>query len=144
MLVSLIATAILVAACSASPTASDQHPTKETQTVVFSAIGSGTSTAQSITYATLQKGGSPRGRSGIIKNVPLPWSKRIVETVRPDVTTGLWPYYYLDVHNGTVGASTVTCSISVDGRVVSSDEVGPNAIASCGAPSHATSPVSHS
>jgi hypothetical protein len=145
MLVSLIASAILVAACSAPPpTASDQHPTTERQTVVFSATGSGTSTARSITYATLQKGGASRGENGIIKNVPLPWSKTIVESVSPDVTTGLWPYYYLDVHNGMVGLSTVTCSISVDGQVVSTDVVGPNAIASCGAPSHSSSPIPRS
>jgi hypothetical protein len=145
MLVSLGATAILVAACSSpSPTARDRQPTEETQTVVFTATGSGTSTAQSITYATLQPGGAPRGESGIIKNVSLPWSKKIVETVRQDVTTGLWPYYYLDVHNGSSGLATVTCSISVDGQMVSTDEVGPNATASCGAPSHASSPVSHS
>jgi hypothetical protein len=110
--------------------------------VVYSATGSGTSNAQSITYATLQKGGAPRGESGIIKNAPLPWSKKIVETVSPDATTGLWPYYYLDVHNGSSALSTVTCSISVDGQVVSTDEVGPGAIASCGAPSHASASVS--
>jgi hypothetical protein len=115
-----------------------------TQTVVFSATGSGISTATSITYATLQKGGAPRGTNGIIKNVPLPWRKTIVESVSPDVTTGLWPYYYLDVHNGMGGLSTVTCSISVNGQVVSTDMVGPNAVASCGAPSHTSPPVSRS
>jgi hypothetical protein len=140
----MIASAFLVAACSTPPpTAGERHPTTETQTVVFSATGSGTPTAQSITYATLQKGGAPRSERGIVENVPLPWSKTIVETVSPDVTTGLWPYYYLDVHNGSVALSTVTCSISVDGKVVSTDRVvGPNAIASCGAPSHASAPVS--
>jgi hypothetical protein len=118
-----------------------------TQTVVFSATGATVFsttglTAQSITYATLQRGGASPGENAIIKNVPLPWSKTIVETVSPDVTTGLWPYYYLDVHNGSVNLSNVTCSISVDGQVVSTDKVdGPNAIASCGAPSHESAPI---
>ena len=138
-LVPLITAAFLVAACSTPPppTAGPRHRTTETQTVVFSATG--LTTAQSITYATLQHGGAARGENGIIKNVPLPWSKTIAESVSPDPTTGLWPYYYLDVHNGSVALSYVTCSISVDGQVVSTDkESGPNAIASCGAPSHSS------
>ena len=143
VLVPLIASAFVVAACSTPPpTAGGRHPTTETQTVVFSATGAGTKAARSITYATLQKGGAPRGENGIVKNVPLPWSKTIVESVSPDITTGLWPYYYLDVRNGLVVFSTVTCSISVDGEVVSTGKaVGPNAIASCGAPSHTSAPI---
>jgi hypothetical protein len=142
-------TLAFLAACSSPPTshhaAGGRHRTTETQTVVFSGTGGGTSTSPSITYATLQQGGARRGESGIIKNVPLPWSKTIVETVSPDVTTGLWPYYYLDVHNGLGGLTYVTCSISVDGQVVSTDKaVGPNAIASCGAPSHISAPVQQS
>ena len=145
VLVLLTAFAFLLAACSTpTPTAGDGHPTTETQTVVFSATGSGTSAAHSITYATLRKG-TPHGQNGIIKNVPLPWSKTIVETVSPDATTGLWPYYYLDVHNGPGALTSVTCSISVDGRVVSTgNAAGPNAIASCGAPSHASAPIHRS
>ena len=149
--VTLIIPALLVAACSTPPpTTGARHRATVTQTVVFSATGATVFsttglTAQSITYATLQKGGAPRSERGIVENVSLPWSKTIVESVSPDVTTGLWPYYYLDVHNGSVGLSTVTCSISVDGKVVSTDRVvGPHAIASCGAPSHTSAPVSRS
>jgi hypothetical protein len=143
-LVLLVASAFL-AACSSSPTspstADGRHHSTETQTVVFSGTGGGTSTAPSITYATLQGGGTPRGESGVIKDVPLPWSKTMVESVSPDVTTGLWPYYYLDVHNGSGVLTSVTCSISVDGQVVSTEKgVGPNAVASCGAPSHPSAP----
>ena len=147
-LFTLIISALLLAACSAPPpTTGARHSTTETQTVVFSATGSTVFSAtgliaQSITYATLRRGGPSRGENGIIKNVALPWSKTIVETVSPDATTGLWPYYYLDVHNGLVSLSSVTCSISVDGQVVSTDrEVGSNAIASCGAPSHESAPI---
>jgi hypothetical protein len=141
----VLITSVFLAACSSTPTSpapdGGGHHTSETQSVVFSATGGGTPIAQSITYATLQHGGSP-GENGLIKNVPLPWTKTIVETVSPDAITGLWPYYYLDVHNGSGPLTYVTCSISVDGHVVSTDkESGPNAIASCGAPSHASAPV---
>jgi hypothetical protein len=143
-LVPLITSAFLVAACSTSPSGEGGHRTTETQTVVFSATGGGTSTAQSITYATLQQGGAPRGENGIIEHVTLPWSKTIVESVSPDVTTGLWPYYYLDVHNGSGVLTYVTCSITMDGQLVSTQKaVGPHATASCGAPSHASGPIPH-
>lgn len=114
------------------------------QTVVYSATGAGLKIpiAARITYATLQAGGAPAGETGVLQNVALPWSKTIVESVRPNAHTGLWPYYYLDVHNGPKVFSYVTCTISVDGKIVSTEkQFGGNYTASCGAPSHTTAPI---
>jgi hypothetical protein len=114
------------------------------QTVVYSVTGAGLKIpiAASITFATLQSGGAPAGETGVLKNVPLPWSKTLVESVRPNARTGLWPYYYLEVHNGPTAFSYVTCSISVDGEIVSAGkQFGGNSTATCGAPSHTTAPI---
>jgi hypothetical protein len=114
----------------------------ETQTVVYAATGAGNPNAAGITYATLQHGGAPARDNGVLTNVPLPWSKTVVQTVRPDPHSGLWPYYYLDVRNGPKVLSYVTCSISIDGQVVSTaKESGGDVTASCGAPSHTTAPI---
>jgi hypothetical protein len=98
-------------------------------TMTYSVVGSGTPAVSSITFRTQQEGD---GSSLEVQDVgaTLPW-KRTVVTSDPRNPSSL------SVENGSVVLSYVVCSISEDGRVLSSDKAkGPYAVASCrGAPS---------
>jgi hypothetical protein len=77
-----------------------------------------------ITYLTLQKG---NGLSDEVQvtNASLPWTSRVV-------TSDLDTSFSVRVENGPIGPSDVICSISEDGKLLSSNEVeGPYAVASC-------------
>jgi hypothetical protein len=94
--------------------------------VTYSVTGSGSSGLNNITYLPLQ---SENGRSGEFHatEAPLPWTKRIVTS-----HLVLGTSYSVKVENGPIGLSYVICSISEDGKLLSSNKaVGPHAVASC-------------
>jgi hypothetical protein len=96
---------------------------KKKHTVVYSVTGSGTTTAD-VTYSTLQEGSGQNGTAQVT-NASLPWTKNIT-------ASGLFTSFTLTVTNGPVGLSYVTCSITVDGKVVSQNKAsGPYASADC-------------
>lgn len=106
--------------------ARDSHNADSKHTVTYSVTGSGSSGLSNITYLTLQK---ENGRSGEfhVTEAPLPWTKRIVTS-----HLVLGTSYSVKVENGPTGLSYVICSISEDGKLLSSNRAeGPHAVASC-------------
>lgn len=102
----------------------DRHAPKQTRVTTYSVIGSGTSSANSITYQTIEGGDA---RSGTVQETgaPLPWRRKVV-------TSGDKTSFFVRVQNGSVGLSYVICTISQDGAVLSSNKAeGPYAVASC-------------
>lgn len=94
--------------------------------MTYSVTGSGSSAVSNITYLTLQ---SWNGLSGEVRvtDVPLPWTRRVVTS-----DLGLSSPFSVRVENGPTGLSYVICSISEDGRLLSSNKAeGPYAVASC-------------
>jgi hypothetical protein len=105
--------------------ARDSHNADSKHTVTYSVTGSGWGLSN-ITYLTLQK---ENGRSGEfhVTEAPLPWTKRIVTS-----HLVLGTSYSVKVENGPTGLSYVICSISEDGKLLSSNRAeGPHAVASC-------------
>lgn len=89
--------------------------------VTYSVTGRGA--AQNITYDTLQEGNGQQGEAQD-SNVPLPWSKTIH-------ASGLITSYVVSATVGQSGGS-VTCSITIDGKVVSKNTAnGAFSTASC-------------
>jgi len=103
----------------------DRHaPRPKRVTVTYSVTGSGTSSANSITYQTIE-GGSARSGKVQETDAPLPWTRTVV-------TSGRKTSFFVSVGNGSVALSYVICSISEDGTVLSSNEAeGPYAVTSC-------------
>jgi hypothetical protein len=102
------------------------HDAAVKHTVVYTATGNNTSTAENVTYDTLQEGGGQNGEAQDTQ-AALPWSKTIT-------ASGLFTSYTVSVTNGieAPGLSGVTCTIRVDGKVVSTNTAnGPGATASC-------------
>lgn len=104
----------------------DRQAPRQKVTVTYSVTGSGTSSVSSINYQTTTGGGT---RSGKVQetDAPLPWTRTVV-------TSGLSTLFFVRVENGSVGLSSVICSISENGTVLSSNQAeGPYAVASCSA-----------
>jgi hypothetical protein len=97
------------------------HDARVKHLVVYSVTGTGQAT--DITYATIQQGNGQNGSSQVT-DVPLPWMKAII-------VSGLITSFTL---SGTVGSTggTVTCTITEDGRVLSTNTAtGAFAAANC-------------
>jgi hypothetical protein len=95
-------------------------------TVTYSVTGSGSSGVSNITYLTRQRG---NGLSGEVQvtDAPLPWTSSVVTS-----DLGLGTSFSIRVENGPIWLSYVICSISEDGKLLSSNEAeGPHAVASC-------------
>jgi hypothetical protein len=106
--------------------ARDGHNADSKHTVTYSVTGSGSSGLSNITYLTLQR---ESGRSGEVQvaHAPLPWTKTVVTS-----HLVLGTSYSVKVENGSMGLSYVSCSISEDGKLLSSNKAeGPHAVASC-------------
>jgi hypothetical protein len=102
------------------------NATAQTNTIVYSVTGSGTPTVSTITYANI---GNGKGQTGqvAVSDVAIPWSKTI--TAKGPLTA-----FSLTVVNGSVGLSYVTCTISENGELLSTNtSKGPSATASCDA-----------
>ncbi len=115
---------IIVIISSAANKVNQEATTKHT--VVYSATGNNTSTATDITYYTIQQGSGQSGEAQDT-NAALPWSKTIT-------ASGLFTAYSVSVTNAidAPGLSGVTCTITVDGKVVNTNTAnGPGATASC-------------
>jgi hypothetical protein len=96
-----------------------------TNTIVYSVTGSGDPTASTVTYGMLGNGN--QNNQVAASNVPIPWSKTITT---PDPVTA----FSLNVKNGPVGLSYVTCTITENGELlITNTSKGPFAIASCDA-----------
>jgi hypothetical protein len=112
---------ILIIVIVASAAKSVNDAVTKVHTVVYSVAGSGTATT--ITYDTLQSGSGQNGEAQDT-NVPLPWSKTIH-------ASGLITAYTVSATVGSDGG-TVTCTITVDGKVVNTNTAnGAFATATC-------------
>jgi hypothetical protein len=95
-------------------------------TVTYSVTGSGTSGIGNVTYLTLQGGNGLSGEVQLL-DAPLPWTRSVVTS-----DLGLGSSFSVRVENGPIGLSYVICSISEDGKLLSSRKAeGPYAVASC-------------
>lgn len=95
-------------------------------TVTYSVTGSGTSAVSSITYRALQGGNGLRDMVQVT-DATVPWTSRVVTS-----DLGLGTSFSVRVENGPTVLSYVTCSISEDGLLLSTDKAeGPHAVASC-------------
>lgn len=93
-------------------------------TVTYSVTGSGTSAVSSITYITHR--GNGLGEAQVI-DATVPWTSRIVTS-----DLGLATSFSVRVENGPTVLSYVICSISEDGKLLSTNKAeGPHAVASC-------------
>lgn len=102
------------------------NATEQTNTIVYSVTGSGTPTVSTITYSNV---GNEKGQNGqvAVSNAAIPWSKTI--TAKGPLTD-----FSLIVQNGSVGLSYVTCTITENGELLTTNtSKGPAAIASCDA-----------
>jgi len=99
------------------------HVDTQKHTVAYSVTGSGVTTA-SITYSTVQEGNGQKGTAQVT-DAPLPWSKTIT-------ASGIFSFFDVSVTNGPAGLSYVTCTLTVDGKVISTNKSsGPYATADC-------------
>jgi hypothetical protein len=88
------------------------HVAHQKHTIVYSVTGTGSAT--SINYETLQEGNGHNGNAHLA-NIPLPWSRTIV-------ASGLITVYGVQATTGPAGGSA-TCTITDDGALVSSHTV---------------------
>jgi hypothetical protein len=99
------------------------HDAHSKRTVTYSVTGSGSSGVSNI---TIQKGSGLSGKVQVI-DAPLPWTRRVVTS-----DLGLGASFSVRVTNGPIGLSYVICSISKEGKLLSSNRAeGPYAVASC-------------
>lgn len=102
------------------------HHAHSKHTVTYSVTGSGSSGVRNITILTLERANGLGGEVHVI-DAPLPWTRRVVTS-----DLGLGTSFSVNVENGPIGLSYVICSISEEGKLLSSDKAeGPYAVASC-------------
>lgn len=110
----------------ASVLARKGHDPHSKHTVTFSVTGSGSSGVRDISILTLQRGNGLSGEVRVI-DAPLPWTRRVVTS-----DLGLGTSFSVRVENGPIGLAYVICSISEEGKLLSSNKAeGPYAVASC-------------
>lgn len=110
----------------------DGAPSKHV--VTYSVTGSGSSRVSHITYLTHQ-GEHGLSGEGQVTDATLPWTRRVV-TSDPGPRTS----FSVRVVNGPTGPSYVICSISEDGKLLSSQKAeGPYAVAACGSAGYSDS-----
>jgi hypothetical protein len=79
-----------------------------------------------ITYLAFQKGNAHTGPVQVT-DARVPWTSRVVTS-----DLGLHTWFSVKVENGPISLSYVICSISEDGKLLSSYKAeGPHAVASC-------------